>query len=249
MMFRWEPDMVRFMQDASEYGDYHALLAARIAAHLPAGARVCDAGCGLGYLSQALSPLCAQVTALDISENALAVARKLAGRAPNMAVVRADMETFVPERPFDAIVFCFFGRTAEILRFARRVCRGRVVVVKKNWANHRFTLAQKPLQHSTLPEMETFLAGLGIPFESETLALEFGQPLRSEADAVRFFRLYSRDEHPEAITFADIAPRLVRRDDPEFPLYLPEQKRLGILSFDTGDIPVEIPIPQGGKDT
>ena len=92
MMFRWEPDMVRFMKDASEYGDYHARLAARIAAHLPAGAHVCDAGCGLGYLSRALAPLCGRVTALDISENALAVARALARPLPNMAVVRADME-------------------------------------------------------------------------------------------------------------------------------------------------------------
>lgn len=240
MMFRWEPDMVRFMRDASTYGDYHERLAARIAARLPAGAHVCDAGCGLGYLSRALSPLCGVVTALDISENALAVAREINAALPNVSVVQADMARFVPERPFDAMVFCFFGRTREILRFAARACRGRVVVVKKNWQNHRFTLATKPLAHSTLQEMAAFMAGLGIPVETEALTLEFGQPLRSEADAVRFFQLYSRDDHPERITFADIAARLERRDDPVFPLYLPEQKQIGILSFDTGDIPAEI---------
>lgn len=237
MMFRWEPDMVRFMKDASEYGDYHARLAARIAAHLPAGAHVCDAGCGLGYLSRALAPLCGRVTALDISENALAVARALARPLPNMAVVRADMEAFAPAEPFDAMVFCFFGRTEEILRFASRACRGRVAVVKKNWAHHRFSLTKKPLRHSTLAEMETFLAARGVPFQSERFTLEFGQPLRSEADAVRFFRLYSRDERPEDIAFADIAPRLLRRDDPAFPLYLPERKRLGLIVFDAADIP------------
>ena len=40
MMFRWEPDMVRFMRDASTYGSYHAELAARIAALLPPNAHV-----------------------------------------------------------------------------------------------------------------------------------------------------------------------------------------------------------------
>ena len=103
------------------------------------------------------------------------------------------------------------------MRFASRACRGRVAVVKKNWAHHRFSLAKKPLQHSTLAEMEAFLAARGVPFQSERFTLEFGQPLRSEADAVRFFRLYSRDERPEDIAFADIAPRLLRRDDPAFP--------------------------------
>lgn len=244
MMFRWEPDMVRFMRDASGYGDYHALLAGRIARRLPPGARVCDAGCGLGYLTRALAPLCGHVTALDLSENALAVAREITAPLKNVSVVCADMDTYVPEAPFDAMVFCFFGRTEEILRFAGRACRGRVIVVKKNWTHHRFTLGQKPLMHSTLSEMEAFLSGIGVPFESETLTLEFGQPLRSEADAVRFFRLYSRDERAETITLADIEPRLERRDDPTFPLYLPEQKRLGILSFDAGTIPGEITIAQ-----
>ena len=240
MMFRWEPDMVRFMRDASSYGGYHAELAARTAAFLPKDAHVCDAGCGLGFLSAALAPLCRRVTALDISENALAVAREILAPLPNAAVVCADMETYVPDKPFDAMVFCFFGRTEEILRFAKRACRGRVIVIKKNWTHHRFTLEKKPLLHSTLPEMERFLAGLHIPFESEALTIEFGQPLRSEADAVRFFQLYSRDEHPETIAFADIQPRLQRRDDPVFPLYLPERKRLGIVAFDTGSIPDEI---------
>lgn len=239
-MFRWEPDMVRFMRDASTYGGYHAELAARIAALLPPNAHVCDAGCGLGYLSKALSPLCRQVTALDISENALAVAREITAPLANVSVVQADLQTYVPSTPFDAMVFCFFGRTEEILRFGKRACRGRIVIIKKNWTHHRFTLEKKPLLHSTLPEMERFLTGLHIPFVSETLTIEFGQPLRSEADAVRFFRLYSRDAHPEDIAFADIAPRLERRDDPVFPLYLPERKRLGILAFDTGAIPDEI---------
>ena len=110
-------------------------------------------------------------------------------------------------------------------------------MVKKNWAHHRFSLAKKPLRHSTLAEMEAFLAARGVPFQSERFTLEFGQPLRSEADAVRFFRLYSRDERPEDIAFADIAPRLLRRDDPAFPLYLPERKRRGRIVFDAADIP------------
>lgn len=56
-MFRWNKDMIRFLQDASEFCDYHGNLAARIMQELPDG-DICDAGCGLGYLSLALSPYC-----------------------------------------------------------------------------------------------------------------------------------------------------------------------------------------------
>ena len=76
MMFLWKPDMIRFMRDASEHTGYHADLAARIVPHLKEGARVCDAGCGLGYLSLALAPLAAQVTAVDRNADALSVLRE-----------------------------------------------------------------------------------------------------------------------------------------------------------------------------
>lgn len=237
MMFRWEPDMVRFMRDASERGDYHDRLAAIVCNHAGNADCICDAGCGLGYLSNALSKHFPSVRALDISENAIAVAKTVNAGLKNVTVSREDIVTFTPDVPFDAAVFCFFGRTEEILRFAKRTCGGRVIVIKKNWAHHRFTVAKVPLKHTKLYDLQRDLGALAIPYRSEEHVLEFGQPLRSEADAVRFFQVYSRDEHPENITFSDIAPRLVRTDDPTFPLYLPEQKRIGVVSFEAKDIP------------
>lgn len=56
-MFIWNEDMIRFLRDASEHSDYHHLLAEYLAKRLPENAHVCDAGCGLGYLSLAAGPL------------------------------------------------------------------------------------------------------------------------------------------------------------------------------------------------
>ena len=55
-MFVWTPDMIRFMQAANEKSDYHARLAAILAPRLSGCRTLCDAGCGLGALSAALSP-------------------------------------------------------------------------------------------------------------------------------------------------------------------------------------------------
>lgn len=75
-MFLWNEDMIRFLRDASEQSDYHRLLAGYLAERLPENAHVCDAGCGLGYLSLRLAPYCRQVTAADVSADALAVLRE-----------------------------------------------------------------------------------------------------------------------------------------------------------------------------
>lgn len=75
-MFVWTPDMIRFMQAANERNDYHARLAAILAPKLSNCRTLCDAGCGLGALSAALSPYFASITAADVSGEALDVLRR-----------------------------------------------------------------------------------------------------------------------------------------------------------------------------
>ena len=72
-MFEWNADKVRFMEDAAAWGDFHARLAAALAPYLEG--RICDAGCGTGHLSLALSPYVKQVTAVDVSASAIGMAR------------------------------------------------------------------------------------------------------------------------------------------------------------------------------
>lgn len=240
MMFNWERDMVRFMRDASEYSDYYSRMAEFIKEKISPTDSLCDAGCGLGYFAKAVAPYCKSITAMDISPNAIAVAQELAKNTPNMQAFVADVESYTPEEKFDVVTYGFFGRNDEILRFAKRTCKGKAIVIKRNWKNHRFSIGEKPMQHNTLPEMEQCLNELGIPYKKETLLLEFGQPFRSEEDAVKFFRIYSRDENPESITFEDIAQRITEINDGVYKLYLPQQKNLGILTFDIDRIPREI---------
>lgn len=48
VMFQWNAEKVRFMEDAAAWGDFHARLAAELAPYLPRNGHVCDAGCGTG---------------------------------------------------------------------------------------------------------------------------------------------------------------------------------------------------------
>ena len=230
-MLVWTPDTVRFQRDAAQYGSYHKTLAARLAAHLPPGAHVCDVGCGLGYLSRALAPYCKRVTAIDSEPLALDVLRK--DTPENVEVFEGDVFTLSPDRRFDAMVFCFFGTMDETLLLARKHCHGKVIVVKRGWTQHRFSLQSESVRRDACEDAERYLRTRGIPFLREELTLDMGQPFRSKEDAVRFFEAYGS----EAVTFSDVEARLVKTGDTAFPYYLPQEKPLGIFIFDAKEIP------------
>ena len=234
-MLIWTPDTVRFQKDAAEYGSYHQTLAAHIAAYLPPAAQVCDAGCGLGYLSRALALHCARVIAIDREPLALAVLR--VQTPPNVEVCEDDIFALPDTQHYDAMVFCFFGSMEETLLLAGKHCRGKVIVIKRGWSHHRFSFREEPLQKYTSDETEQFLRKRGIPFTREDLTLDMGQPFRSEHDAVRFFEVYGRRNGQPAIFFENIEGRLQKTGSSAFPYYLPQEKPLGIFVFDAADIP------------
>ena len=181
-MFRWTDDRIRFMADAANETDFHRRLAAELLPYLTPEDAVCDAGCGLGHLSLALSPYVRTVTAVEREQRALAVLeRELALRhIENVYPCCEDVFAHRPEKPYDAMVFCFFGSMDEILSAAKAQCRGRVIAVKRDQTAHRFTVTRQPLGGSHgLEAACRRLEELGIPYELKRTAFRFDQPFRS----------------------------------------------------------------------
>ena len=134
------------------------------------------------------------------------------------------------------MVFCFFGSLAEILPVARRQCAKTLVIIKKNYELHRFSLTAQPIRGETAPAACEALRAMGIPFRFDARELEHGQPFASLDEAVQFFRIYSKDEAPGAVTPEAVLPRLQKTGDDAFPYYLPQIKRLGILTIKMEDL-------------
>ena len=209
-MFQWNEEMVRFMRTASEYGDYHRRLVQRMRPALHSADHICDAGCGLGYLSLALAPYVRRVTAADRSEAALDVLRQncAARGIRNIDILSGELQPVPLAAPYDAMVFCFFGRMEEIAAVAKAQCRGTVFVFKKNYTSHRFSVGEHPAGWDSFRAGADWLTERGVPFEAETLEPEMGQPFRSMEEARQFFRLYSRDADKAAITDEFLRGRL-----------------------------------------
>jgi SAM-dependent methyltransferase len=237
-MYLWTQDSIRFRIDAAEYTGYDAAIAARILPGLPKNACVCDAGCGLGYLSLALSTGCARVAAVDSSGEALDVLRENIARrrAANIDVYQDDLFSMRPEPRYDAMVFCFFGRAEETLRAVKRQCSGNAYLVKKNWRNHRFTMTETPLKGYTLSHTVRELSAMAVPFAQETFPVEMGQPFRSLEDAVLFFRTYRQQGEAE-VSPEQVLALLRPNDSKKYPLFLPSYQQLGLITVRAEDIP------------
>ena len=237
-MFTWTPEMIRLMQNANARSEYHRQLAAILAPKLAGCRTLCDAGCGLGYLSLALAPYVRRVTAADRSEAALDVLRQncAARGIRNIEILSGELQPVPLAAPYDAMVFCFFGRMEEIAAVAKAQCRGTVFVFKKNYTSHRFSVGEHPAGWDSFRAGADWLTERGVPFEAETLEPEMGQPFRSMEEARQFFRLYSRDADKAAITDEFLRGRLAETGREDFPLYLPHKRQVGYLQFESKDL-------------
>ena len=232
-MHEWTADMIRFMRDASERTAFYEELANEIVATLGGAAAVsrmtlCDAGCGLGYLSLALAKRCKRVVAADVSAPALAVLRENIERqdVDNVEPRLLDIRQLPEDEHFDAMIFCLFGRLPDVVQIARGHC-GRIVVVKKNWTSRRFSMRRDVEERDTLHEALQTLEKLGLSCETHVATLALHQPFRSFEDAMLFFRIYA--DQPDEVDEAIVQSRLVTGDSAAFPWLLPVPRELGIL--------------------
>ena len=83
----------------------------------------------------------------------------------------------------------------------------------------------------------TRAAARGIPFHAVERELPMGQPFRTIDDARRFFQLYRRPDDTTPVTDDFLRQRLTATGREDFPLYLPQNRRFGLLRWETCEIP------------
>ena len=111
---QWTDESIAFLRDAAAMNRYYETIAEKITPQLQENAHVCDAGCGIGELSLALKPYCRHVTAVDADE--LAIKTLEAHLIKGVTAICGDVEALTPKEPYDAMVFCLFGRTEDTHR-------------------------------------------------------------------------------------------------------------------------------------
>lgn len=235
----WTPDMISFMKDAALKTEYFKVLARRVRSLCPDAATVCDAGCGTGELSLQLSTLFKNVISADLSKDAIdslkqeAILRNRDNiRAVNCNLLKDSPETITGSLKPDVMVFSFFGRVSQAFEIARRLGCPKAVIVKRAYKVHRFSLTGVPIDNDTSFRKE--LDSLTENYQEEEFEVEFGQPFRSVADALRFFEIYSRDSDRSVLTMQNVEKLLEKTGDLEFPFYLRKSRKCLLILADTG---------------
>ena len=226
VMQRWSADAIAFMRDASEYGSFYQELRETLLPHLSKDDRVLDAGCGLGYLAQAIAGDCRAILAADRAEAAVSAMRE---RELPENMETACVDVFALTERFDVLLCSYFGRGEEILRLRDRLSPKKTIVIQRNCAEHRFSIGEAENRHGW-QGLDFCLTERGIPFEQRSVSLEFGQPFRSLADAVRFFSLYNKSGID--VTEQAVAAKLLPIDhDARYAFYLPQTRDMNLYIF------------------
>ena len=114
---------------------------------------------------------------------------------------------------------------------------GEVLAVMRSDAAHRFSAAQPAIRRGGYSRGREELEKLGVPFQAKEMELPMGQPFRTLEDARRFFELYRQPDDTTPITDALLQTRLTATGREDFPFYLPQSRRFGLLRWHAGTMP------------
>ena len=226
-MYPWTEERIVWYQRAVAFTGFDRALADLAIGAPKPGEEVCDLGCGTGYLALELARRGCRVTAVDRAGVCLDYLRAEAARrglTDRLTAVEADWHDLPPETAWDTVVMAFAGKPDEELGGYLALCRRRLVLVTKTSAqSHVRGPGEPPLFRRNADALEAALRAWGLSFARRDAVLDFGQPLRSREEAEAYLAVYGGPE--SALT------RLTETGDPEFPLCLPNEKRLAVFTI------------------
>jgi ubiquinone/menaquinone biosynthesis C-methylase UbiE len=171
------------------------------AAGIGPGMRVLDVGCGVGDVSFLVGEMVGadgSVVGVDLDSTAveLAVARRAAQPASNVAFLSGDAETIGLEGPFDAVVGRFVlmymsDATAALRQFAKHLQPGGIVVF------HEWVGSVHGVSSTQQPVLASLLELLGATFARSGASLSIGAEL--------YWRMLDAGLEPEPQPVAEIS--------------------------------------------
>lgn len=227
----WTPQSIEWYERASAYTRYHSRLAGLLLPYLRPEDRCCELACGTGTLARMLAPHVSRYTANDIDPDAIAHNRDLIGQVNDthpgcMELVGGDWKEVLRGRQFDTVIFSFFGAIRRNWEELRAIAGRQIIAVTYGGEDRSGSGGRKSRQEHA-EDIAEFLKERGIPFDTVSAELEFGQPLLDMEEARRYIRYYYPFD--DAQTDAFLKDKLLHLDDGT--LYFPKKKKLGIVAI------------------
>lgn len=231
MNFEWNPQTIRWYEEANAYSGFFRQVAGLISPMLQGYGTLCDIGCGLGLLDLELSPSIGSITCLDINPIVLGALRKQIAVRQISNIQPRLMDYKDMAEDWDVICISFFG-SKEIEAFLPH-CRKLIAVVGKKQETELYPGKYRKFSKTTAEKVEVVLREKGMDYALTEAAFEFGQPFHSRTDAEDFLRTHCPAISPEDLRDF-LAESLKATGDSRFPWVIPRLKAIGVFEIKGG---------------
>lgn len=229
MNFDWNPNAIRWYQEANEYTGFFKNVAKVIEPKLEGHSTLCDIGCGLGLVDLELSKSIDNITCIDINKKAIEALKKSVEIAGVTNIEPQLMNCDDMEKNYDVILISFFG-SRNLERFLP-YCKKIVAIVGGKSQTELFPEKYRTFHKNQSSNVEQMLIEKGLKFTATECLFEFGQPLLSIEDARSFVRSLSDDILEKDLEFF-IAERLVETQEERYPYFIPRMKSVTIFEIE-----------------
>ncbi len=229
MMFSWNDQTCRWLEDASEWTGYNKSLARLLLEHIPRRDSLCDIGCGLGLVDLELARDIRAVTCVDIADYAVEYLRRRAAEsgADNITVKKSDGMALSGR--WDTVLALFHGSVDLVCRKYLSMADDRLLFVTHS-SQYSVTGPEsyRVRKSSNVPGDSQWLDTSGVVYTLHNAALAFGQPHRSFEDAVTYHRTFSNGAPEDELReYVKGCVQETGRDD--FPFFTQKVRRFGIF--------------------
>lgn len=229
LSYSWNENTITWFLRASAYTCFHRILAKAILPHLEANDSVCDIGCGLGRLDLELAPHVAEMTALDINPDVVRILDGDATAQNHQHLSAICMDAAMLSSVYDVVIMSFYGKIDSELENFERCCKKKIIrIVNEQNHSRLYPGAHRRTKKDTVSIVRQALLREKRSFHLDLVSAEFGQPLRTWQEATEFVRHHAPEACEQEIS-AFLDEQIIQTAHEEFPLYLPNQKSVGIF--------------------
>ena len=230
-MFFWTEDSIRWYKEASLYTGYHKKLAEELKEFLAPQVTLCDLGCGTGLLSMELSDMVWKILAVDRDSAAIDFVRWQTGKRNirDLTALEADYKE-LPDGCCDVALACSFGTLRSNLYDFIKIPTQRLIFINRNKGKSKEGFEGVIREPDSASQDEGYLIANKVPYYKKAFTLDFGQPLRDEEDAQKFFAHYKLT--PQEGTLAELLEKHQLKEPGEYRYYIPNEKEIVVFVID-----------------
>lgn len=157
-----------FLDSPAQRGRHYAIAGIIVDRHPEGGARILDAGCGLGTLYPLLRGRVGSYTGLDFSEEVIKRCRSAFSGDPGCSFASGAFEDFAPREPFDVVVLnevlYYFPASRAVEMFQKALSHARdggllIVSMNRSWKSRliraKVNAIAAPLQSLRVTNLQT----------------------------------------------------------------------------------------------